>query len=517
MVLIYSVPEQENSRDFWVTKYGLILAMAGNAIGLGNFLRFPVQAAENGGGAFLLPYIICFICIGIPLMWIEWGIGRHGGSIGKGTTFGISSKLNSGKIIQIGSILGIWIPLIISIYYIYIESWTLGYSMKSLFGQLQSDVFPTEEKMSFFKNVFTEYTGNSGNKDTFLIPSFFAYSCFLLTLIINYSILHKGISKGIEKFVKFAMPALFLMSIFMVIYVLTIETSVSSAVKGFDFLWSPDFTSLSNPKVWIAAAGQVFFTLSLGFGAIVTYASFIRKDEDIALSGLSSSSLNELIEVVFGGSIVIPAAVAFLGIAGAVVVAQSGAFTIGFIAMPAIFDGLPFGATIGFVWFFLLFIAGLTSSIGILQPVITFVKEEFDFSQQKSSLIVILTIFLFANFVIFVPEILEEFDFWAGTILLVVLALVEIAIYIIYISPKNHVEEINRASLIKIPKIYNQVFKYFLPLFLIILIFSWLIQDITSTNSMIFKVSFWSKFARILLASIFLAIFALVFKKVFKK
>ena len=143
MVLIYNVPEENNNRDFWVTKYGLILAMAGNAIGLGNFLRFPVQAAENGGGAFLLPYIICFICIGIPLMWIEWGIGRHGGSIGKGTTFGISTKFNSNKVLQIASLLGIWIPLIISIYYIYIESWTLGYSLKSLFGELQSDISAT--------------------------------------------------------------------------------------------------------------------------------------------------------------------------------------------------------------------------------------------------------------------------------------------------------------------------------------------------------------------------------------
>ena len=517
MVLIYNVPEENNNRDFWVTKYGLILAMAGNAIGLGNFLRFPVQAAENGGGAFLLPYIICFICIGIPLMWIEWGIGRHGGSIGKGPTYGIYTKFNSNKVLQIASLLGIWIPLIISIYYIYIESWTLGYSLKSLFGELQSDISATTEKMSFFKNIFSEYTGNFNQTNSFLIPSVFAYGCFLLTLLINYGILYRGISRGIEKFVKFAMPALFFMSLFMVVYVFTIKTSISSAIEGFDFLWSPDFSSLTNPKVWIAAAGQVFFTLSLGFGAIVTYASFIKKDEDIALSGLTSASLNELIEVVFGGSIVIPAAVAFLGVAGAVLIAQSGAFTIGFIAMPAIFDGLPLGGTIGFIWFFLLFIAGLTSSIGILQPVITFVKEEFALSQKKSSLIVILVIFFFANFVIFVPEILEEFDFWAGTILLVVLALVEIAIYVIYISPKSHIDEINRSSLIKIPKIYNKIFKYFLPLFLIILIFAWVIQDINSANSMIFKVSFWSKLARILLLSIFLGIFGLVFKKVFNK
>lgn len=508
---------ERNSRDFWSSKYGLILAMAGNAIGLGNFLRFPVQAAENGGGAFLLPYIICFICMGIPLMWIEWGIGRHGGSIGKGTTFGISNKFGAGKTLQIASLLGIWIPLIISIYYIYIESWTLGYSLKSLFGDLQSNLSDTQDKMIFFKDVFSKYIGNFNHKDGILNPSIFAYVCFLSTLLINYGILYRGISRGIEKFVKIAMPALFFMSLFMVIYVLTIKTSVSTSIKGLDFLWTPDFSSLLNPRVWIAAAGQVFFTLSLGFGAIVTYASFIKQDQDIALSGLTSASLNELIEVVFGGSIVIPAAVAFLSISGAILVAQSGAFSIGFIAMPAVFDGLPFGTIIGFIWFFLLFIAGLTSSVGILLPAITFVREEFLLSQKNSTLAVILLIFLFAHSVIFLPEILEEFDFWAGTILLVVLALVEIAIYIIYISPDSPVKEINRSSLIQIPNFYNKLFRYFLPFFLIILILAWVFQDINSDNSMIFKDSFWSMIARLLLVSLFLALFGLVFRKVFKK
>ena len=146
-------------RDFWLTKYGLILAMAGNAVGLGNFLRFPVQAAENGGGAFLLPYIICFLIIGIPLMWIEWGIGRYGGSIGKGTTFGISNKLKIKRPIQILSLFGIWIPFVISIYYVYIESWTLGYSINSLLGNLQSNLSNPTDQMNFYGETFKNYIG----------------------------------------------------------------------------------------------------------------------------------------------------------------------------------------------------------------------------------------------------------------------------------------------------------------------------------------------------------------------
>ena len=227
----------------------------------------------------------------------------------------------------------------ISIYYVYIESWTLGYSINSLLGNLQSNLVDPSAKMSFYGDIFKDYIGIN-KSSIFLTPSFYAYACFLVTIYINYKILSKGIVNGIERFVKIAMPALFLMSIFLVIYTFTLKTSVSTSLEGLNFLWTPDLGYLSNPRVWIAAAGQVFFTLSLGFGAIVTYASFIKKDQDIALSGLTSASINELVEVVFGGSIVIPAAVAFLGISGAVLIAQSGAFTIGFIAMPVIFDGI---------------------------------------------------------------------------------------------------------------------------------------------------------------------------------
>ena len=504
-----------SNRDFWLTRYGLILAMAGNAVGLGNFLRFPVQAAENGGGAFLLPYIICFILIGIPLMWIEWGIGRYGGSIGKGTTFGISNKLNIKKPIQIFSLLGIWIPFVISIYYVYIESWTLGYSIKSLLGSLQSNLINPAEQMTFFGNSFKQYIGINENS-IFMTPSFYAYSCFLLTIYINYRILSKGIVDGIERFVKVAMPTLFFMSIFLVIYTFTIKTSISSSLEGLNFLWTPDLTYLSSPRVWIAAAGQVFFTLSLGFGAIVTYASFIKKDDDIALSGLTSASINELVEVVFGGSIVIPAAVAFLGISGAVIIAQSGAFTIGFIAMPVIFDGIPYGNILGFLWFFLLFVAGLTSSIGILQPVITFVVEEFNFTQKKASLLVISIILFLSQLVIFLPEFLDEFDFWAGTILLIILALIEIVIFIFYIAPQSPIGEINRGGLIKIPEFFNKIFKIYLPILLITLFVSWLVQDINSMNSIIFKDSLWSYLSKGVLISLFIFLIIIVFKKVYR-
>ncbi len=499
------------NRENWATRYGLILAMAGNAIGLGNFLRFPVQAAGNGGGTFIIPYLICFFLIGIPLMWIEWGIGRKGGQLGKGTTYGIAKKLRAPSFLKISCLLGVWVPLIVSIYYIYIESWTLGYSLSSLSSELQSGAIDSNSKMTFYKEFLNDYTGfESNNKYGIQIPSLFAYSCLLITVVINYLILKRGISSGIEKFVKVAMPMLLVMSVFLIIYVLTIETENSSAIEGLNFLWRPDISYLLLPKVWIAAAGQVFFTLSLGFGAIVTYASFISHDKDIALSGLTSATLNEIIEVVFGGSIVIPAAIAFLGISGAIIVANSGAFSIGFIAMPAIFDGLDYGPFLSFTWFFLLFVAGLTSSIGIIQPAITFFKEELNWSRKRSVNFVILLIFAFSHLIIFFPKFLNEFDFWAGTIMLVVLAILEICLYNIYISPDEPIKEINRGSLINIPSFFNFIFKYLLPILLVLLLGSWVISDLNSSNSLILQNDKWTILSRISLIIVFLGLIKII-------
>ena len=163
-------------RDGWATKYGLILAMAGNAIGLGNFLRFPVQAASNGGGAFMIPYLICFLLIGIPLMWIEWGIGRRGGQLGKGTTYGISKELKAPSFVKISCLLGVWVPLVVSIYYIYIEAWTLGYSIKALVGDLESSKIVSGEKMGYFTSFLNNYTGFNKINDLGLqTPSIFSY------------------------------------------------------------------------------------------------------------------------------------------------------------------------------------------------------------------------------------------------------------------------------------------------------------------------------------------------------
>ncbi len=498
-----------NKRDLWGTRAGLILAMAGNAIGLGNFLRFPVQAAENGGGAFMVPYIIAFFVIGIPIMWIEWSMGRYGGSKGHGTTPAIFNMFWNHPVSKIVGVFGLWIPLVVSIYYLYIESWTLGYSLHFLLGSspdVADGVNNARDYLKPFEGFLGTYIGAGGGN--FLTPSVMAYCAFGATVVINLVILLRGISRGIEVFAKIALPLLFIMAIVLLVRVLTIETPNGTAIEGLNFLWTPDFAALKNPSVWVAAAGQIFFTLSLGFGAIITYASYVKYQNDITLSGLTSATLNETAELVLGGSIAIPAAVAFFGIAGAVEIAKSGAFNLGFVSLPAIFASMPAGQFLGFLWFFLLFFAGLTSSIAITQPVVSFFQDEFGINRTKSVLFTMSIMVVSVIMVIFVNNTLDEWDFWAGTIGLMIFGLIELVMFMWVFGGTKSWEEINRYGIIKVPRVFYYVLRYITPLFLIVLIAWWGVEKLPD----VLNNSNWNILAaRVYLVLLFIFLTVLVF------
>ncbi len=464
------------AREHWGTRLGLILAMAGNAVGLGNFLRFPTQAAQNGGGVFMIPYMISIVVIAIPLMWTEWAIGRYGGVRGHGTTPAIFKLLWKNPIAKYVGVLGLFVPFVVACYYVYIESWTLGYAVMSIGGMLPTEAAAsatpgTSEYLKPFQDLLSQYTG-MGNGDIYQ-PSIMAYIFFLITVALNIWILIKGISGGIEKLAKLAMPALFLMALILMIRVLTLETPQGSAVQGLNFLWTPDWSQLSNPKVWLAAAGQVFFTLSLGFGAIITYASYLGKNDDLVLSGLSAASLNEMAEVVLGGSIAIPAAAAFFGVMAAQQIAASGAFNLAFVSLPAIFANIPMGSLFGFLWFTLLFFAGLTSSVAITQPVIAFLEDEFHLKRTHAVIATMTFLFGIAHVPIFLGKALDEMDFWAGTFFVVIFALIEVIVFFWIFEGKKAWEEINRGGIIKAPSIFYPIIKYVTPLFLTVILIWW--------------------------------------------
>ncbi len=464
-------------RELWKSRIGLVLATAGNAVGLGNFLRFPVQCAENGGGAFMVPYFICLLLFGIPLMWVEWAMGRHGGRHGHGTTPGMFHRLWNNRISKYLGTFGILISFGVGVYYVYIMSWTLGYTFFSLNGTLMKISSP--EEMGLF---LSSYQGLKSS--VFFDGIGTAYWFYLISLGLTIYVLSKGVVRGLERLAKYGMPILFLFSIVLIVRIFTLGTPdpaipENSIATGLGFLWNPDFSSLSSPKVWLAAAGQVFFTLSVGFGAIQTYASYIKKNDDIALNGLTTASTNSFVEVILGGSIAIPIAVAFFGIAGTQAVAQGGAFNLGFQAMPMIFQKIPFGQVFGTVWFFLLFVAALTSAVAIVQPFMAFIQDEFQCSRKKATVFTGAALFIFCQPVIFFlgNGFLDEMDFWLGTFGVTVFAVVEIIVFIWLFGPNSAWKEITRGADIKVPRFFYYVLTYLTPVFLFVLLGTWLYQS----------------------------------------
>ena len=465
-------------RERWATKIGLILALAGNAVGLGNFLRFPVQAAGNGGGAFMIPYFIALILVGIPLMWTELAMGRFGGHQGHGTMPGIFSLLWRHPAAKYFGVLGLLLPITVFIYYLCVESWTLGFAFFSLSGKYSGAL--TQEAMGGF---LRGYQGIARND--YFHGIYWAYFFFIATAAINFYVLRRGIQGGIERLANIGMPLLIIMAIALVVRVLTLGTPDlskpdQSVMNGLGFIWNPDLRALANPKVWLAAAGQIFFTLSVGFGAIQAYSSYLGKNDDVALAGVATVSTNEFCEVICGGTIAIPIACAFFGVAATQAIAQGGSFNLAFQSMPIVFQHLPLGNIFGFMWFFLLFIAGVTSSVALTLPAVTFFVDELGWTRKKAVNVISIFTFAASNLVIFylAHGFMDELDFWAGTFGVVLLAFIEIVVFFWVFGKDNAWEEITRGAEIKVPRFFRFVMKYVTPLFLIAILGTWARSDL---------------------------------------
>lgn len=451
-------------KESWGSRVGLVLAMAGNAVGLGNFLRFPAQAVQNGGGAFIIPYLVSFVLMGIPLLWIEWAIGRHGGKYGHHSAPGMLDVLGKNKFFKYIGVFGIFTNLTVAAYYCYLESWTLSYVWFSL-----TRVFENKSAQEV-ADFFNHYVGTADGSIVNFSPQ--AVFFFVLTLSLNVWILSRGLSRGVEIASKIGMPLLILFGIFLAIRSLTLDAgehgAVYDATLGLNFLWEPQFDSLTNPKVWLAAAGQIFFTLSVGMGSIHCYAAYVREKDDIALNAASAGWMNEFVEVILGSAIVVPIAAAYLGLEW---VQGNVGLQMGFRTMPTLFENWgPFFATIaGVAWFGLLFFAGITSSLAMGQPVMAFLQDEFKMERRRSAKIFgsatlvlgLWTVFFFGY------GAFGEFDDWVGTFSLVIFALLESFLFAWVFGIDKGWEEITRGADIKVPVIFKYVIKYITPVFLL--------------------------------------------------
>lgn len=493
------------NREAWASRIGLVLAMAGNAVGLGNFLRFPRQAALNGGGAFLIPYFVALLVLGIPLMWLEWSMGRYGGQFHQSTTAGMFDRMWKSRWAKYLGSLGISIPLLLAIYYLYIESWTLSYTWFSV-----SKTYFGSTNLEAMNGFLRHYQGVGG--DVTLAGMLPALGFWLVTLGLNLFVLYRGISGGIEKLAKIAMPLLILFAVVLVVRVVALGTPdpafpERSVANGFGYVWNPDFSSLGTFAVWMAAAGQIFFTLSIGSGAIHSYASYLKKDDDCVVTGLATASTNEAVEVVLGGSIAIPIAVAFFGLEATKAIAQQGSFDLGFVAMPVVFQKLPLGEVFGGLWFALLFFAGITSSVALMTPFVALLRENLGLS-RKACMVVMAGIYIvFGLPIVLLLQFgyMDQYDFWIGSVFLVVFSLIETLIFVFAFSKdkvdkspqKNRVlahlrhglesgwDELNRSADMRVPRIFFFLMKWVLPLVLIVLLVGWLREDLSSPNSLI--------------------------------
>ncbi len=469
-------------KDVWTSRAGVILAVAGSAVGLGNFLRFPGLAAQYGGGAFMIAYFISLLIIGIPICWSEWTVGRLGGRLGFHSTPGIYHAMIRKPWAKYLGVIGFVVPVMIYMYYVYVEAWCLGYALNAISGELTR---PGTDVGGFF----ARFTGlkedgvaiQFGLRDVGLFV--------VIAFVLNFLFIYRGISKGIEKVCVYAMPALIGIAFIILVRVLTLGTPDpakpdQSILNGLGYMWNPGdvLAGLRNPQLWLAAAGQIFFSLSVGFGVIITYASYLRKNDDVVLSGLTATSANEFCEVGLGGLITVPAAFVFLGAAG---VAGQGTFGLGFNVLPEVFARMPGGQLFASAFFILLFLAAITSSLSMLQPGIAFLEEGLGLQRKASVALLGFITAIGALFVWYFSKdlkALDTIDFWVGTVLIFVQGTILVIVFGWILGVDRGFAEAHRGALLRIPGIFKPILRYLSPVFLLTIFALFVLQNMLGWN-----------------------------------
>lgn len=349
------------SRENWGSRIGFILAAAGSAIGLGNIWRFPFKAQENGGAIFLVVYLLAVVMLGLPVMVAEISLGRQTGK----NPVGAFKEIKPKGPWKLAGYLGVLTGIMILSYYSVVAGWTLGYLGKTAFGTLKNVDTATAPNIfaAFINNVWLQI---------FLLAAFI----FLTVYIVS-----KGVGSGIEKFSKILMPGLFIILVVLVVRSVTLP----GAMKGLEFYLKPDFSKLGI-KVVTDALGQAFFSLSLGMGAMITYGSYLKKKESIPVSSVWVVFLDTFVAVM-AGFMIFPALSAY-GFESA------GGPGLVFNILPVIFTRMPLGIFFGVLFFILLSIAALTSTVSLLEVATAYCVDEARWSRKKSVWLVGLISFL---------------------------------------------------------------------------------------------------------------------------
>lgn len=352
-------------RGKWGTNLGFLLAAIGSAVGLGNIWRFPYVAYENGGGAFLIPYFVALFTAGIPILMLEFALGHHKEASAPKAFRYIDAKWEW---------LGWWAVLFvmfgIQLYYTVIIGWCANYMRFSLTKAWGDDP----------GTFFSAFLGRTEPNQIWAIRSFQMPIVIAVALIwlVNWVITYNGVQKGIERAVKIMMPVLILVTVCIVVWALFLE----GAGTGVRHYVTPDFTKITDLKVWIAAYGQIFFSLSLGFGIMIAYSSYLARQANIFRNSLIVAFANSSYEVFAGFGV--------FSILGYMAVQQNkevgevvrDSLGLAFIAYPQAISLLPCGQLFGVLFFLLLAIAGISSSISIIEAFVSAVQDKFAFGRK---------------------------------------------------------------------------------------------------------------------------------------
>lgn len=369
-----------STRDSFSSKFGVIAAAAGSAVGLGNIWRFPYVLGENGGGAFLLIYLTFIIAIGLPVMLSELLIGRKG----QKNAFGSFRKLAPASMWPSVGLMGIVAAFLILAFYTTISGWTLEY----LYQAISNGFVNNDTKLMF-----------SDFKQGTFRPLFWQMIFMGLTAWIVFS----GIKDGIEKYAKILMPLLFVLILALCVRSL----SLPGSSQGLYFLFHPDFSKITMSVV-LEALGQAAFSLSIGMGALITYGSYIRKDNNLNKTAFQVT-LADTVIAVLAGVMIFPAVFA-LGFQP-----DSGAGLV-FEVLPKLFLEMPGGYFFSILFFFLLSVAALTSTISVLEVVVAYFSEELNISRKKATLIGALSISILGVFATLSFSDLSEISFFGKNI-----------------------------------------------------------------------------------------------------
>ena len=439
-----------NNRSNFTSKIGFILAAAGSAVGLGNIWRFPYLVAQYGGGTFLLCYIILAVTFGFALMTAEIALGRKT----RLSAIGAFSALN--KKYRFIGVLAALVPILILPYYSVIGGWVIKYFTVFISGQATQAAEDT---------YFSEFIGQTGQ------PIFW----FALFMVFTAIVVLFGVEKGIEKVNQFMMPLLVVLTIGISLYVLTID----GAWEGVKYYITPHMSDFSL-KTLLAAMGQLFYSMSLAMGIMITYGSYMKRSTNLEHSVRQIEIFDTGIAF-FAGLMIVPAVFAFSGGNTDALNAGPGLM---FITLPKVFASMPFGSVLGTAFFILVFFAAVTSSISLMETIVSILMDYFHWERKKTAIIVLVYCLLmgipsslgFGVWDFIQPlgmSILDAWDFISNSILMPIVALLTCFFVGFVIKPKTIIDEANaEGAKFKSVTLFTVVIKWVAPVILIAILIS---------------------------------------------